>query len=140
MTAKELLRKQIDDVSYQLEKVLEGVSDSDLDFKLAPTVMTAREHVVHLCEVYTAVEEGSRGVEHAWGTYDVADRSWTQLKPLFESLRARAVEIVTSSDDDKSLLSGTGFIVNHDSYHVGQLSSIRIALDSTWDPSCIYAH
>ncbi|MDR3692396.1 MAG: DinB family protein [Fimbriimonas sp.] len=140
MTARALLDKQIDDVTYQLTMVLEGVDEAHLDHKVVPTAMSIREQVEHLCEVYTALEEMSRGVSHEWGTYKVEDTSWPSLTALFKDLRAKAIVIVQTSDDEKTIMEGSGFIVNHDAYHVGQIALIRIAVDPSWNPYSIYNH
>ena len=140
MTAIELLTYQLDDVGFQISKVLEGVKESDLDFKPVPTAMSIREQIEHLCEVYTAVEEESRGVEHAWGQFSVADKSWGNLTVVFASLRAKAVEVVSVPKDEKAYIAASGFMVGHEYYHIGQLASLRIATDPSWDPYSIYRH
>ena len=140
MTAKELLIAQIDAVTYQIEKVLENLTEEQLDKRLDPSSQTIREQVEHLCEVYTAVDTIFQGKQHSWGQYSVEDKSWGNLTTLCWTLRAKAIEWVTSSDDDKTLNRGSDFIVGHDNYHVGQIASIRIATDSTWDPFSIYKH
>jgi len=140
MTANELLIKQLEDVTFQLEKVLEGIDESTLDFKIAPTAMTIRDQVEHLCEVYTAVEEESRGLSHAWGEFSIDDKSWSNLTEQFKALRSKSLEIVSAAEDDKGLLSASAFMVGHEYYHIGQLASLRIATDSAWDPFSIYRH
>jgi len=140
MTANELLNKQLKDVSFQLEKVLSGVTEDALDFKIAPSAMTIRQLVEHLCEVYTALEAESRGASHSWGTFRVEDKSWSNLTTQFTSLRSKAIEIASAAEDDKALLSASAYIVAHDFYHVGQIATLRLATDSTWDPYSIYNH
>ena len=140
MTAKELLEKQIADVSYQLDKALEGLLEDQLDYKVVPSALSIREQVEHLCEVYTAVEAISKGQDHPWGAYTVEDKSWSNLTSLMSSLRANAIAIVTADDEDKTLLRGSAFIVGHDNYHVGQICTSRIAQDPTWNPFSIYNH
>jgi len=140
MTANELLNNQLNDVSYQIDQILAGVDEGDVDFKIAPTAMSIREQLEHLCEVYTAVEEGSRGVDHAWGEFSIEDKSWTNLTSLFASLRAQAIQIVSAAQDDKAITDASSFMVGHEYYHIGQLASLRIATDSAFDPYSIYRH
>lgn len=140
MTANELLKKQIEDVSYQLSKVLEGVDESALDFKIGPTAMTIREIVEHLCEVYTAVETESKGASHEWGSFSIEDKSWSNLTVHFQALRAKALEIVEAAEDEKAILNASAFVVAHDYYHVGQIATLRLATDPAWDPYSIYNH
>ena len=140
MTANELLKFQLDDVTYQLEKVLGGVQESTIDFKVAPTALSIREQVEHLCEVYTAVEEGSRGVDHAWGEFSIEDKSWSNLTTQFNTLRAQAIGIVADAEDTSTITQSSGFMVGHEYYHIGQLATLRIATDPAWDPYSIYRH
>jgi len=140
MTANELLNSQLQDATFQLEKVLEGVEEKDLDFKLASTSMSIRELVEHLCEVYTAVEVESKGETHSWGSFSIEDKSWANLTDQFKSLRSTALTIASGASDDNAILSASAFIVAHDFYHVGQLASIRMATDPTWDAYSIYNH
>ncbi len=140
MTAKELLEKQVSDVSYQLDKVLEGLTEEQLDYKVVPSAFSIREQVEHLCEVYTAVDALSKGQDHPWGEYSVEDKSWSNLTTLMFSLRAAAIALVTADERDETLLRGSAFIVGHDNYHVGQICTSRIAQDPTWNPYSIYNH
>lgn len=102
--------------------------------------MSIRELVEHLCEVYTAVEEQSRGVHHNWGGYSLEDKSWENLTATFTDLRSKAIEIVSTAESEKDFFTATDFMVGHEYYHIGQLASIRLATDPTWDPFCIYRH
>ena len=140
MTANELLNKQLADVSYQLDKVLDGVSESDLDFKICPTAMSIRETVEHLCEVYVVVEKESRGEKHSWGTYAIEDKSWSNLSSEFVRLRKVAVDIVSKAETDKEFETALAYILAHDYYHVGQLASVRLATNPEWDAYSIYNH
>lgn len=140
MTANDLLNKQLDDVSYQLDKVFEGVSEADLDFKVAPAAMSIREIAEHLCEVYTAVETESNGGSHSWGSFSIEDKSWSNLMEQFHALRANVLAIASNASDEKAVLNASAYLVAHDYYHVGQLASLRLATDSGWDAYSIYKH
>ncbi len=121
ITAKELLNKQLDDVTYQVEKVLGGVKAADLDFKITPTAMSIREIIEHLCEVYVSLDAESRGEAHAWGSFSIADKSWTSLQAQFLDLRAKALSIANGAEDGKTVTLCAGYIVAHDSfsfYHI----------------------
>lgn len=140
MNAIKLLSHQLEDTTFQIAKVLEGVKESDLDFRIAPSARTILEQIEHLCEVYTAVEEQSRGEHHQWGAYVIEDKSWSNLLATFTTLRSKAIEIVSSPQSEKELFTASDFMVGHEYYHVGQIASIRIATDPAWDPFCIYRH
>ena len=140
MTATELLTIQLEDASYQIEKVLDGVDEAHLDIKLSPTSMSIRQSIEHLCEVYTAVDEESRGIKHAWGEYSIQYDSFDDLKSKFTSLRVRALGLVANPSNKEGFTLASEFMVAHEYYHVGQLASLRIATDSAWNPYSIYRH
>lgn len=139
MTAKELLRYQLDDAQFQLEQVVAGLDGSHVDGKPVNTGMSMREMLVHLAEAYTATLKESKGEKHEWGTFELPHESWQDLVSQVFALRAQAVEVVLAGEDEeKALKNGHAFLVGHDFYHVGQLATIRIATDSSWNPYAIY--
>ena len=140
MTATELLTIQLADASYQIEKVLEGVQEGQLDVKLCPTSMSIRQQIEHLCEVYTAVDEESRGLKHAWGEYVIQYDSFDELKTKFNGLRAKALGLVANPASSEAFELASAFMVGHEYYHVGQIASLRIATEPTWNPYSIYRH
>ena len=141
MTSTELLRFQIDDAGYQLEKVLEGLDGSHVDGKPVATAMSMRETVAHLGEAYQATITEAAGGSHSWGSFQIDTDNWAGLVEKVMALRAQAADAaLASEDEDKGAKSAHAFIIAHDYYHVGQLAVIRIAIDSAWDPYCIYRH
>ena len=137
MTATDLLKTQIDDAAYQLGKALEGMTDEQMDAKPLPTMMSAREQADHLCECYIACAKMVAGQEHEWGSYSAPDKTWAALISEMWSLRSAAERAVLAGDD-KALGLGSSFLASHDTYHVGQLAALRIAVDPAWDPYSIY--
>lgn len=138
MTARELLTRQLEDSGYQLDQVLAGMTDADLDHRMTPPAMTPREQVAHLCEVYLAVLSELAGEKHAWGTFVLDDPTWSHLKGTFDDLRARAVAGVLGRDDERALHLACDFILGHDYYHVGQLAASRLVTQPEWDSYAIY--
>ncbi len=138
MTAKELLKHEIGEVDYQLNKLFEGLTEDDLKAKPLPTMMSIREQVEHLTECYVATVASVEGTEHAWGTYTAPDPAWEAMKSELFRLGAMASDKILASEEPKAIASGAMFLVAHANYHVGQMAAIRIALDSTWDPYSIY--
>jgi uncharacterized damage-inducible protein DinB len=139
MTAKELLRYQLDDAQFQLEQVLAGLDGSHVDGKPVNTGMSMREMVVHLAEAYTATIKEAKGEKHEWGTFELPHESWQELVDTAFALRAEAVEAALSvEDEEKGMKNAHAFLVGHDYYHVGQLATIRIATDSDWNSYSIY--
>jgi uncharacterized damage-inducible protein DinB len=138
MTAKDLLKRQMEDSGFQLEKSLEGLADGSAEQKACGQSMSAREMVVHLCEVYTAVLASMRGEKHEWGTYTLADSSWPNALAEMNRLRTEAVQAILAGDDEKAISAGSAYIVAHDYYHVGQLALCRMESADGWDPYSIY--
>lgn len=138
MNAQELLQFQIDDCTYQLRKVFEGMSEEAFDYKLNESAMSPREMMAHFCECYTALLAGSRGEEHSWGTYQVPDSATGPLQETMWGLRNQA--IATNDGSEKACKNLHSFLLAHDYYHIGQLALVRVTLDPSWDPYSIYAH
>lgn len=140
MTTKDLLKQQMDDAGFQLEKALEGVNDAGADHKVCASAMSARETAEHLCEAYTAAAAAAAGNKHEWGSYSLEDKSWDNVMTTFRRLRSEAVAGVLAADEERAASLGSAFIIAHDYYHVGQLASSRIDSDGAWDPYSIYQH
>ncbi|MGV3613944.1 MAG: DinB family protein [Fimbriimonas sp.] len=139
MTAKELLRFQCDDAEYQLQQVLDGLDGSHVDGKPINTMMSLRQMVAHLAEAYHATIKDVAGEKHEWGTYEPQSSDWNALVAEFFDLRRQAVEAVLGlEDEDRAVKLGSGFIVGHDYYHVGQFAALRISADPSWDSYKIY--
>lgn len=138
MTEKELLRHQIDDAGYQLDKVFEGIEEASLDYRLTEHAMTPREIAAHLCECYVATSAAAAGTEHSWGTYTAPDTSWPALWNTTKSLRAEATETALNTADFATKVHS--FVIAHDYYHVGQMCAVRLVRDPEWDAYSIYSH
>lgn len=139
MTAKELLRYQLDDAKFQLEQILAGLDGSHVDGKPINTGMSMRETLVHLAEAYTATIKEAAGEKHEWGQFELPHESWADLVAQVFALRDKAVEAALGLEDEaKSVNQVHHFLIAHDFYHVGQLASIRIATDANWNPYAIY--
>jgi DinB family protein len=138
MTAQELLKIQIDDAQFQLSKVLDGIPEAELDAKPLPTMMSAREMAEHLVEVYIAAGEQAAGQSHEWGSFKAADTSWGPLTAELWKEREAAAAAILASSDPAVLGAGAAFLASHDSYHVGQLCALRLALNPDWNPYSIY--
>lgn len=137
MDAITLLRTQIDDLGFQLEACLTGLPVEEIDTKPLPVLSSAREAVTHLCEVYTATEEITRGQQHAWGSYAPPVTEWNELLVVFRDLRTKAATAVLDGDPEH-LGHGSAFLVEHDAYHVGQLATLRRSIDPDWNAYSIY--
>jgi hypothetical protein len=100
--------------------------------------MSPMEALAHLAEVYQFVITVSQGGEHEWGTYTPPDTSLEGMLQSMQALRAKAVSLCLSREDFNLQRMATDYILLHDSYHVGQLSLVRMATDPTWDTYAIY--
>lgn len=138
MTAKDLAIHAFNQTSYQISKVLEGISDADWDTKCTPESMSPRETVEHLSECCTAFLKHAKGEEHSWGTYTAPDRSATGLMAEFQKLRTESLGVLEGSHEPDTLTSAMDYLALHDAYHVGQLALLRMKLDSEWNAYGIY--
>jgi uncharacterized damage-inducible protein DinB len=138
MTARELLAYQIDHVGNQLRKTFEGLDGDHRDHRILPQAMTPREILAHLCEVYHACIEEAEGRRYEWGSWKTEDNSWENVKKEFFRMRELAMGAVVRAGDGFAR-KGYSFIVDHDAYHVGQMSLIRMSVDPAWDPYSLYS-
>lgn len=138
MTAKELILSQSENAAYQLTKVLEGWPVPAFEHKLTQTYMSAREQVTHLSECYVALAEELAGNKYEWGSWTSAvDGAEAEVTQMWD-LRNKAFAIATTKDSHEAVQLISNFMVEHDCYHVGQLSILRITVDPDWDAYSIY--
>ncbi|HRI43202.1 MAG TPA: DinB family protein [Fimbriimonadaceae bacterium] len=134
--ANELLRFALDESRFQLEKVLEGLSDDAWTAKPTPSFSPAQT-VEHLCEVYTAYKKHVQGEPHEWGSYNSGETTREGVTALMWRLRGEACEAALAGNEEAGR-SAIDYIVMHDAYHVGQLVTVRLALDPEWNAYSIY--
>lgn len=137
MTAKELLLYEIDSTGRQLAACLKDVAPDVQTAKTCETAMSPRDMVEHLAEAYHAFILHERGEKHSWGTFSLSGDSWEARNQELWALRQRATDAIATGDDE-TLKNGFGYIVAHDTYHIGQLASVRVQHDPSWDPYSIY--
>jgi hypothetical protein len=130
------LRALLDDAQYQLEQVVSGMTESQLDHRLVPTSMTPRETLVHVTECYVAGCATAEGKEHEWGSYQAASSDLPSLLEAYRTERAKAVEELVVADEGRIRVAN--WLIGHDYYHVGQLAATRLATDPEWDTFSIY--
>lgn len=128
----------MEDVGFQLEQVFKDIDPAQRAQTVHPAAMSPEETLAHLAEAYVAFTTEARGGKHEWGSLHLDASSWDELWAKFKALRNEAVEIASSSDDEKMLKHAWAYIVAHDAYHVGQIASFRVGLDTAWDPYSMY--
>lgn len=122
-----------------MDKCVEGWNPSAFDEKLTPETMSLRIALIHLAEVYVAVQKQCRGEEHEWGSYAPSSSAEGHLIQAFHEERRRAVEAILGLDDEeKAAHLALDFIILHDAYHVGQLCSLRLKIEPEWNMYVIY--
>lgn len=136
MTVEELLRKQCADCGGQVSRAIAGLAPEDADKKPIAHLSTAREAIEHLCEAYHAVKVTSAGEKHEWGSYTSGLENWDHLTDHYTSLREAAIEAAFAGENGEELIAD--YIIGHDYYHVGQLVTLRLAIDPTWNSYVIY--
>ncbi len=139
MTGKELLKWQLEHTGKQLDKAIGDMDESKWDHKSSPGIMSPREQVEHLGETYAAYSAMAKGEKYEWGTFVVDDKSKANLWKTYSQMRERAVSAAIASDEPKDLESATEYLLTHEAYHVGQLCSLRLDCEPSWDPYAIYA-
>lgn len=138
MTAAALLRKQLDTSGLQLAKVFEGLVEEQFDHRAHPEMMTPREIIGHLAECYVACDKRMDGVEHEWGSYRLESSSGAEAVAEALAMRGAVVQKLLGGDIEHAAEHGTDFLILHDAYHVGQMCTARLSLDSGWNAYSIY--
>ena len=118
-----------------LLKTFEGIEEGNADFKTG-NLMSPREQAVHLCTCYMAAKDLADGSKPNWKAYEVEDPRFPAVLERLRLLRQTALESFGS--DDESIKHADEFLVGHDHYHIGQMCAVRLAMDPSWDPYCIY--
>jgi hypothetical protein len=138
MDTQSFLKSAFDKTGYQVKMVFDGLTD--LDTNPIPAMFSPREQLAHLWEVYQAVLTLAAGGKHPWGEFEIPDS--IKSNAYEECMRARqaACEKILELDEEQALKFGMDFIVEHDAYHVGQMCSMRLALDPEWNAYSIYQH
>jgi hypothetical protein len=137
MTALELTQWQLEHTGRQLEKALEGLNDEGFSHRSSKSAMSPAEVVEHLCECYSAMSKSCDGEEHEWGTFSIEDKSPANLLAQLRLIRSEALAKLANANDDQ-LKSAFLYGTEHDAYHIGQLCTVRIELDPSWNPYSIY--
>lgn len=139
MTAREFAESLLNESSYQVHACLKDASDADFNAKPIPVMMSIRECVEHLIECTLAVQTMLAGEKYNWGSYSLPANTIGDALAIFDAERAKAVSgALDCLDENPSYVKD--FLIAHEFYHVGQLCSIRIALNPDWDFMCIYNH
>lgn len=134
MTVSDILRRQSERACTQLESLFSGIQPADADFRVHDRAMSIAEMATHLCECYQALLSVSKGEIHEWGTYTSPFANWDASRKLLFDLRREAMTVILS-DPEERLFGFLSNIIVHDSYHIGQLTLTRLALDPDWIPT-----
>ncbi|MFO0045778.1 MAG: hypothetical protein ACK53G_10130, partial [Armatimonadota bacterium] len=139
MLASEFASSQAEDCLHQLSACFKDVNDEHATQKPVECMMSIRETALHLMEAYTAIEKAAKGEKHEWGSFRDPGGDFASLIEKFHTARAVAVAAALASmDTNQSLIKD--YVIGHEYYHVGQLVSLRLMLDSNWDYHSIYKH
>jgi|CXWL01.1.fsa_nt_gi hypothetical protein len=138
MQTIETLNTQMAGAGFQLEKVFEGVEESHADFLAHPAMMTPRQVAVHLADCYVAMQKKARSEEPEWGSYQAPGSSLKDALAGMKAEREKAMGSISILDEKEQIHLATDFLILHDAYHVGQMCTIRLAIDPEWNYHSIY--
>jgi uncharacterized damage-inducible protein DinB len=136
MTSQELLQSQLDDARFQLEKAFEGLSATAWTTPVAPHAMSPLDMAIHLADCYVAARKSVSGENHEWGAYTMEGTSQDQVLATMFNERVAAIEAVLAAGEENFGIA-SGYIVLHDTYHVGQLVLGRLG-EADWNAYSIY--
>lgn len=139
MEAKEFAITLLEESGYQFNACLKDISDEDFDRKPIERLMSIREMLEHVLEVFVAIDKSAKGEKHDWGNFTAPQLSKSELLAHFSTEREKAVATALEHFDAMPFLA-SDFLVAHEFYHVGQMVGVRRALDESWNSYSIYRH
>ena len=92
-----------------------------------------------MTECCLAVQAVFAEEKFSWGTYHYPDGTMSELIDIFDAERVKAVAIALDNFDAKHDYAKE-YIIAHEFYHVGQMVSVRLALNDGFEPYSIYRH
>jgi hypothetical protein len=140
MGSIELIQYQLEIVGFQVEKVFEGLPENLYEATLSPDLMSPRLTLAHFLELFEAIEKQLNSETHEWGSYLNKQGTFQSLFTEYQHQRSKTISNALESKNVNSLKLLSDYIVLHESYHVGQLCSLRIAHDKNFNPLSIYRH
>ena len=139
MTTQEFLQVQLKDVGNQVQAVFRDLPADKWDEQATPQSMSARDTLHHLAECCQAFLTSAEGGEHNWGAWSVEDTSSSNLMSVYTDLRDKCIATVGSTNDPVVLKHASDFLALHEAYHVGQMVTLRLIINSDFDPYSIYS-
>ncbi len=137
MSTQEFLKTQLSDAGKQINAVFANLSAEQWNERIVPEAMSPTETANHLADCYNAFLTSAAGGKHEWGSTIIEDQSPTGLTTAMANLRNKCVAIATESEDPKVHHMASEYICLHDTYHVGQMVTLRLKLGE-FDPYSIY--
>lgn len=137
MSVQDFLKTQLDDSGKQINAVFENFPADKWQEKVTAESMSAAETANHLADCYNAFLTSAAGGKHEWGSTKIEDQSPEGLIQAMSDLRAKCAEQAINSDDPKVHHMASEYVCLHDTYHVGQMVTLRMKLGD-FDPYRIY--
>ena len=137
MTGQEFAEILLDESDYQFLACLNGVSEENFNTKAISQMMSMRECVEHMIDCCIASQRLAAGEKYEWGSFHMPDASMLDLIERYKRERVKAAHIALDHLESKPSFA-KDFLIAHEFYHVGQLSTLRSSLDPDWDMHSIY--
>ncbi len=137
----DLIIASIEKGAFQLEQVLKDLPEEAWARRVVPTAMTPFETVEHLVHCYGAFLATSSDEAFDWSVpFKLASTQLHEAMLDLERIRQEAINRVRTSPEEKVLGLALDYMIQHDSYHIGQLALFRMSIDPNWDPYSLYQH
>lgn len=133
-----LLKNALDQSGHQIQKCFEGFPADAWDAKPIPGAMSAREILAHLWECYYALDSAMDGKSHAWGEFEVPAEIMANPINFAWAKRDESTARALASADPKHHELAIDYVALHDAYHVGQMVTLRSAVQPDWNSYSIY--
>jgi hypothetical protein len=140
MTAAALSESLMTTAGTQLEACVRDFPADHAQTPLVPEAMSATHMLQHLTEVYLATRHKlETGNDWDWGSYRAPSDDFDAVRAVWGEERAKTVAaLVAAGDREDALHLASDFVVGHDYYHVGQLVTLRLHVEPSWNSYAIY--
>lgn len=137
MTTSEFATTLLNNAEKQLKVCFADLTDEQYRSTPVEGMMGAKDLILHLIDVYIAVQDMAKGVDHLWGSHHSPDTSLNEDLARLWKERATAVEIALAHLEDKPAYA-MDYLIEHDFYHIGQICWMRKKLQPDWTTYEIY--
>lgn len=138
--SQSLAKKVLDTSGFQVSQVFAGLKDEDWQRRLLPDTMSPQEVILHLTECCKAAlhRVTQESDFDGWGKTVMSGSTPEKWIEEFNACRAQAISAGLEEDSERNQEILMDLLSLHEAYHVGQLCTLRLQIDPSWNYYSIY--